>query len=49
MKLLRSLLLALQNREGEDVRLLINDFIVPERAEGEIIMAEVHQQRQLDL
>jgi hypothetical protein len=48
MKMLRAVVPALENRDDEPI-LLINDCIVPERAEGEITRAEEHQHRQLDM
>jgi hypothetical protein len=48
MKMLRAVVPALENRNDEPI-LLINDCIVPERAEGEITRTEEHQHRQLDM
>jgi hypothetical protein len=47
-KMLRAIVPALENRDDDPI-LLINDCIVPERAEGNITRAEEHQHRQLDL
>lgn len=47
-KMLQALVPALVGRD-DDPRLLINDCIVPERAEGDITRSEEHQHRQLDM
>jgi hypothetical protein len=48
VKMLKALLPALENR-SDDPRILLNDIIVPERAEGNITRCEENQHRQLDL
>ena len=48
IKMLQSLIPAVEDRT-DDPRILINDIIVPERAEGEVTRAEENQHRQLDL
>ncbi|KAF1848831.1 S-adenosyl-L-methionine-dependent methyltransferase [Cucurbitaria berberidis CBS 394.84] len=48
IKMLRSLIPALEDR-SDDPRILINDIIVPERAEGAVTRAEENQHRQMDL
>ncbi|KAF1828286.1 S-adenosyl-L-methionine-dependent methyltransferase [Decorospora gaudefroyi] len=48
MRMLRAVVPALENRHDDPI-LLINDGIVPERAEGTITRSEEHQHRQLDM
>jgi hypothetical protein len=49
-RILQSLIPALGNRRrGESPVLLINDFILPENANGDVSVSEVHQQKQLDV
>lgn len=48
LRMLRALIPALEGRTDNPI-LLINDLIVPERAEGEVTMAEANQLRQMDL
>lgn len=48
-RILQSLIPALENRPGENPVLLINDFIFPETAGGDVSASEVHQERQLDV
>jgi hypothetical protein len=47
-KMLRALIPALEGRNDHPI-VLINDVIVPERAEGAVTRAEENQHRQLDL
>ncbi|CAA9962657.1 Sterigmatocystin 8-O-methyltransferase [Pyrenophora teres f. maculata] len=47
-KMLQAIIPALVNRT-DDPRLLINDCIVPECAEGDITRSEEHQHRQMDM
>ncbi|OAL45663.1 S-adenosyl-L-methionine-dependent methyltransferase [Pyrenochaeta sp. DS3sAY3a] len=46
--MLKALLPALENR-SDDPRILLNDVVVPERAEGKVTRSEENQHRQLDL
>jgi hypothetical protein len=46
--MLRALIRALEGRNDEPI-ILINDIIVPERAEGAVTRAEKNQLRQYDL
>lgn len=48
IKMLRALIPALEGRSDSPI-VLINDIIVPERAEGEVTRVEENQHRQLDL
>lgn len=48
VEMLRALIPALENR-SDDPRILLNDIVVPERAEGDITRSEENQHRQLDL
>jgi hypothetical protein len=48
IKMLRALIPALEGRTDNPI-VLINDVIVPERAEGAVTRAEENQHRQLDL
>jgi hypothetical protein len=48
IRMLRALIPALEGRLDNPL-ILINDCIVPERAEGAVTMAEANQHRQLDL
>jgi hypothetical protein len=48
LRMLKALVPALEGRTDNPI-LLINDLIVPERAEGRVTMAEANQLRQMDL